>query len=179
MNCWKTINLSKDYGFHRLFFLSFLTAIIAFIVNFLLLQFIFSTNQLEDNGLIYVLVSAFLLYPLHQIIHISVLRMLGKKVHVRLKRRGFLPIITIKHCQLLSKQTAIFSVLSPLLTITTVLIILIMFFPSYIHYFSILLALNLGVCVTDLLYSYQFMKAPKRCYMEESNGGYDILIQKY
>jgi hypothetical protein len=178
MNCWKTINLSKDYGFHRLFFLSIITSVFAFILLFLFLQFIFSTNKLEDTGLFYFIICAALLFPIHQIIHIIVLGMLRKKIQFQTKKKWFIPIIRVKHCQLLSKNVAILTIFSPLFLVTSILLVLSTNYPSYIHYFSILAAVNIGICVTDLLYGYQFLKAPKQCYMEEVNGGYDILIQK-
>lgn len=176
MNCWKTINLSKDYGFQRLFFLSLLTSIIAFIVLYLSLHMLYHSKPLEDNGLVYVLIVAFLLVPGHKIVHIISLKLIGKKVRVKIKRKGFFPIITIKHSLLLSKTLALLTVLAPISFFSTILICLSIMFPAYLHYFTILLAINIGICVSDLLYSYQFLKAPGKCVLEEHNHGYDILI---
>jgi hypothetical protein len=176
MNCLKTINLSKDYGFHRLLFLSFLTTIMAFILLYLSLHMIYDSRPLEDNGLLYVMIVALLLVPGHQIIHITALKMVGKKVHTKIKRRGLFPIITIKHCGLLTKSTAILTVLAPIVFFSSILLFLGIMYPTYIHYFSILAAINIGICVSDLLYSYQIIKAPRKCMFEETNGGYDILI---
>jgi hypothetical protein len=178
MNCWKTINLSRDYGFHRLFFLSFLTSILAFILLFLVWNMIFDSKQLEDNGLLYVMIMAVLLLPGHQVVHLGALLLLRKKVQLKVQKIGIFPKVSIKYCELLSKPAAVLTVLAPLFFFSTILLILGLFFPQYIHYFSILAAINIGICVSDLLYSYQFMKAPKKCMLEENNGGYDILIQR-
>jgi hypothetical protein len=178
MTCWKTINLSKDYGFHRLFFLSFLIAIMAFIVLFLSLQLFFHSKPLEDNGLLYVMLVALLLVPGHQIIHIFALKMVGKKVKTKIKRRGLFPIITIKHCELLSKPVALLTILAPIMFFSIILLTFSILYPAYIHYVSILVAINIGICVSDLLYSYQILKAPRKCMLEENNGGYDIILHE-
>ncbi|WP_456276029.1 DUF3267 domain-containing protein [Bacillus sp. AK128] len=176
MTCWKTINLSKDYGFQRLIFLSFLISILAFIMLYLSLQLFFHSKPLEDNGLLYVLVAALLLVPGHQIIHIIALKLVGKKVKTKIVRRGLFPIITIKHCELLSKPLALLTILAPLTLFTFLLTVFSMMYPVYIHYVSILMAINIGICVSDIVYSYHIVKAPRKCMLEENNGGYDIIL---
>lgn len=176
MNCWKTINLSKDYGFHRLFFLSFLTSILAFIFLFLVWNMIFESKQLEDNGLMYVVIMAILLVPGHQFIHLTALWLFRKKVKLTVKKKGFLPVLSVKYCELLSKPVAVLTVLAPLILVSSITLLLSLIFPQYIHYFSILAAINFGICVSDIMYSYHFVKAPKKCFLEENKGGYDILI---
>ncbi|KAA0547524.1 DUF3267 domain-containing protein [Bacillus sp. BGMRC 2118] len=176
MNCWKTINLSKDYGFHRLFFLSFLTSILAFIFLFLVWNMIFESKQLEDSGLMYVVMIAILLIPGHQLIHLTSLWLFRKKVKLTVKKKGLFPYLTVKYCELLSKPVAVITVLAPLFTVSLILLSLSLLFPQYIHYFTILAAINFGICVSDIMYSYHFMKAPRKCFLEENKGGYDILV---
>jgi hypothetical protein len=134
------------------------------------------SKQLEDNGLFYVLIMAILLLPGHQIIHLAALLLLRKKVQI--KKKWFFPSVSVKYCELLSKPAAVLTVLAPLFFFSTILLGGSLMFPQYTHYFTILAAINIGICVSDLLYSYQFMKAPRKCMLEENNGGYDILIHK-
>ncbi|WP_246938843.1 DUF3267 domain-containing protein [Bacillus pinisoli] len=176
MTCWKTINLSKDYGFHRLFFLSFLISILAFIVMYVSMQLFFHSRPLEDNGLIYVCLIALLLVPGHQIIHIMALKLMGKKVQTKIVKKGIFPIITIKQCGLLSKPVALLTILAPIMFFSMVLFLFSLMYPAYMHYVSILIAINIGICVSDLLYSYHIFKAPRKCMLDENNGGYDIIL---
>ncbi|WP_099362464.1 DUF3267 domain-containing protein [Fredinandcohnia onubensis] len=179
MTCWKTINLSKDYGFHRIVLVSLISMFIAFILFYLPMNLMYSSIKLNEDGSIYFLLALLLIYPLHAALHVLPYWVTGKKLKVTFKwMYGIIPIVSTRSKDALSKPFIIFVMSTPFLLITTLMLGACVAFPVYIHYFSIIAAINFGLCVPDFIYLGQFIKAPRSCTVEEVEDGYDILIHK-
>ncbi|MEH7238389.1 DUF3267 domain-containing protein [Bacillus sp. JJ1562] len=177
MTCWKTINLSKDYGFHRIILISLISMFIAFILFYLPMNLLHSSTQLREDGAIYFLLALLLIYPLHATLHVLPFWITGKKLTLTFKwMYGIIPIVSTRSKHSLSKPFIIFVMGTPFLFITALMLCACVVFPGYIHYFSIIAAINFGLCVPDFIYLGQFIKAPRSCTVEEIEDGYDILI---
>ncbi|RFB18410.1 DUF3267 domain-containing protein [Bacillus sp. HNG] len=177
MTCWKTINLSKDYGFHRIILISLISMFIAFILFYLPLNLMYSSVELREDGAIYFLLALLLIYPIHATLHVLPFWISGKKLTVTFKwMYGIIPIVTTRSKHSLSKPFIICVMGTPFLFITALMLGGCVVFPGFIHYFSIIAAINFGLCVPDFIYLGQFVKAPRSCTVEEIEDGYDILI---
>ncbi|MDZ5470202.1 DUF3267 domain-containing protein [Bacillus sp. 31A1R] len=180
MNCWKTINFSKQYGTERLFVLSSLTTLFAFILLYVPVTYlIIPKNFFYDNHFVFFLIGLFLLYPLHKILHFLPVAHLGKIVKKQFEFRLFIfPIINIKVCEPISKNLFIFALLMPFIIINAVLISTCFLLPHYAHYFTILIAFHTGLCVSDFICFKNILTAPRHSFIEENDEGFEILISR-
>jgi hypothetical protein len=87
-----------------------------------------------------------------------------------------MPYIKIKTKKPFTKIQSYAVFLAPFIIITAASILLVYIFPSYYHYFSMLAAVNIGLCIPDFLYIKLIQRAPSQCQIEELENGYDILI---
>lgn len=149
---------------------------IAFILFYLPMNLMYSSIELKENGAIYFLLALLLIYPLHAALHVLPFWITGKKLKVTFKWVYGIPILMTRSKRSLSKPFIIFVMGTPFLFVTAFMFGACVVFPGYIHYFSIIAAVNFGLCVPDLIHLRQFIKAPKSCTVEEIEDGYDILI---
>lgn len=177
MTCWKTINLTKDYGFLRIIMISIMSMLIAFILFYLPMNLMYSSIEPKEDGTIYFLIALLLVYPLHEILHVLPFWITRKKITVTFKwMNGIIPTIITRSKNPLSKPFIILVKCTPFLLLSTLMIGACVLFPAFIHYFSIIAAVNFGLCVPDIICLGQFIKAPRSCTIEEIEDGYDILI---
>ncbi|MGG3926791.1 DUF3267 domain-containing protein [Metabacillus fastidiosus] len=178
MNCWKTINISKDYGFYRLSFLSILSMIIAFIIIYLPINFIFPTTHFKEVPFLLFIFLLIGLVPFHKFLHIVPLLLSGNRMTYQWKVYLFIPTIRVKPCYSTKKLYMLLSLMTPFITVTTLFTILGFHFPSYIHYFCIATAFHIGICISDFIFIKQILKAPRKCYIEEFEDSFEVLINK-
>ena len=179
MTCWKTFNLSRDYGHHRVTLLSLITMLIAFILLYLPLNLIYSSIYLNEDGALMFLFFLIAIFPLHHFLHAVPLWISRKKVKMKFKRLFFFcPVLSIRCCQSIPKKLSMIVYATPFFIVTSVILSASFMYPEYIHYFSIIGAINLGLCVTDFICINQFIKAPKMCVIEEIDDGFDILLHE-
>lgn len=176
MHCWKTINVKKQYGLDRLFLLSSLLVIVVFSFSYALLGIINDTNKSDEYFFLFLL--AFLsIYPLHKLFHYIPLFPNREKVKLLLdKQYKYLPTISIRIFEPISKNRFIFSLLAPFIFLNFVLISAAIVVPAFAHYFLILLAYHCGICLIDLVYVKNISKSPKSALIEETDTGFEILI---
>ncbi|MDX8364619.1 DUF3267 domain-containing protein [Cytobacillus sp. IB215665] len=177
MNCWKTINFSRDVGFHRIILISLLTMLSTFILFYLPLNLYYSSTKLHGDRFIYFIIALLMTIVFHKCLHAIPLILMRKKVKIELKWITIIPIFTVRFCNMISKTMSILVFLTPFVMFTSICLLLAVMFPSYIHYFSIIAAANLGLCVPDFICLKQFISAPKRSVIEEIEDGYDILVK--
>lgn len=179
MNCWKTINLSRDLGSHRLIIVSFLVMFAAFIMMYLPLSLINENTPLNDDQPLLFIFSLFILIPFRLICYAIPAWIGFKKIKVKMNMFSrFFPTFKIEFSYSVAKPLKIISILAPTLFITIPLVIASIYFPEYMHYVSIIAAVNIGLSVTDFIYVYILIKAPRHCFVEETNNSFDILIQQ-
>lgn len=178
MNCWKTINMSKDFGFYRLSFLSVISMIIAFIIIYLPINLLFPQVHFKEGPFLLFILLLFGLVMLHKFLHIIPLLLSGNRMTYQLKFYSFIPTIRIKPCYSTKKLDMLLSLIAPFIIITLSLTLLGIQFPFYMHYFCMATAFHIGICIPDFIFINQIIKAPKKCYIEEYDDGFEVLIDK-
>lgn len=179
MNCWKTINLSKEYGTHRIYLVSLLTGLLSFIFLYLAFSMIHQPETFKDHGLLPLLLGTAAIPALHKLTHIVPLLLIKKRVKINWKRSfRFFPSLSFLTKSKMSKPTSLIILLAPTFFLTLPGVVASYFFGEYFAYFLIVTAFNIGYSSTDFLYIYQMLKAPKRCVVENAKDGYDILVQR-
>jgi len=178
MNSWKTVNFSKQYGSQRMHFLSSLTMVLCFIIFYVPAQYLFESNALYDNYFILFVIALWMIYPLHKFFHFLPVAHLGNTIQKTIKLKyGCIPIIQIKICEPISKRLFMLALLLPFMMVNTILIGACFFFPHYVHYFTMLLAFHVGICLPDILCAKNVITAPNHSYIEENDEGIAILLQ--
>ncbi|WLR42839.1 DUF3267 domain-containing protein [Bacillus carboniphilus] len=179
MNCWKTINLSKDIGLYKIYFLSLIVMFFSFIAVYLPLNLIFQGIHLREDNFIYLVLFFIVLVPIHKLLHILPLWLRFQKVNIQVKWSNmFIPIFRTKACRAVTKRLLLISLMTPFIVISILFMACIILFPNYFHYFSIALAFHIGCCVPDFVCINQMIRAPRFCMIEEVEDGYDILVRQ-
>ena len=179
MNCWKTINFTKQYGSQRLLFLSSITMLITFILLYVPIAYFFVPTSFYDNHFIILLCGLGLIYPLHKFLHYLPLAHTGSKVMKQIDWKfGFYPIINIRVKEPIGKYLFLLALFLPFFVITASLIIACFSLPNYGHYFTILIAFHIGLSVPDIICGKSILSAPKQAYIEENDEGFEILVCK-
>jgi hypothetical protein len=178
MNCWKTINLSKDIGIHRILLISMLTMIVVFILTYLPINLLLPNVHLEDGHFLMFVLLLVSMIPIHKLLHTFPLLISGCRVSLKIKFYYLLPILQIKACHSIKKSNMLLSLLAPFIFITTALFLGSLYFPAYIHYLCIAMAFHIGLCVPDFIFIKHLLFAPKMCLVEEFEDGYEVLVQK-
>ncbi|MBO8156180.1 MAG: DUF3267 domain-containing protein [Bacillaceae bacterium] len=179
MNCWKTINITRQIGIERLYLLSVIFGMISFIFLFLPYSIFHQEEAIKDIGMLPMIVIMLILPMLHNLAHIIPLGILNNKFKLQWKLKyRFIPMFSYQTMTSLSKKTTMFMWLAPTLLITAPCLVLAALFPGYYPYLLVFAAVNIGLSFTDFLYIKQFLHAPKKCIIENARDGYDILIKK-
>ncbi|WLR51473.1 DUF3267 domain-containing protein [Bacillus tianshenii] len=179
MSCWKSINLSKDYGLPRISILSMLVMLGSFICIYLPMSMVYTTVELKDNHVLAFLSGILLVPAAHQLLHVLPAWLMFKKATLKLKKKYGIPVLSVRFYQSMSKPLSILCLGTPLVLLTSLFMIGSYILPHYMHYFAMMSAFNIGLSVTDVIYLLLFLKAPRRCYIENDNDGFDILIKNY
>ncbi|APH06049.1 DUF3267 domain-containing protein [Bacillus weihaiensis] len=178
MNCWKTISLSKDVGMYRILFISLLTSIFVFIVTYLPINLLFSKVHLKDGHFLLFILLILCMIPAHKFLHAIPLLLSGCRVSMKINYYFHLPSMQINACKSIKKRQMMLSLMTPFLFFTVLFIAGSLWLPSYMHYFSIAMAIHIGLCVPDFIFTKHVLFAPKLSYIEAFEDGYEILVQK-
>lgn len=176
MNCWKTINVKKEYGFHRLFTFAALAGLGVFTVFYILLNFLY-TSPLSDGHFFAFILAVLSVYPLHKMFHF--LPLIGSRECLQFilrKQLLLLPGISLHIKEPVPKTRFLLALLSPVVLLNGLIILMSILFPAYIHYFAILLAYHCSLCLTDLVYVRHLHRTPKHALIEETETGFEILV---
>jgi hypothetical protein len=176
MNCFKAINLIRDYGKLRLGLMSTLFSLTYFIVYFMLFRMFHSETIYMQTGLLPILSLALVIIPMHTLLHCIPIWLTGKRAWMVLAdyRYSF-------YCRIpdvLPKKTALFAVSFPLVVITSIALVGPLAFPEYLHVFAIVSTLNMFYCLKDLIYIFHLWNAPKDSYLEDSPTGFQIIVRR-
>ncbi|KUP09156.1 hypothetical protein Q73_03520 [Bacillus coahuilensis m2-6] len=176
MHCLKSVNIYKYYGFHRIFLLSLIVSFLVFSVIYVPLVLAFSSTLYDSHFILFVL-GWIALYPLHKMVHLLPLLPVFKFVKIDAHIQfGFIPFFSIRIKEPIAKNLFICSLFSPFIVINTVLLLMCLAFPHYVHYIAILLAYHVGMCSSDFLYMKHILSTPKNAKIEDTNKGCEILV---
>lgn len=177
MNCWKTINLSKDVGSQRILFISTLTMVFVFILTYLPINLLLPNVHFKDQHFLLFILLLVSMIPIHKLLHVFPLILCGCRVSLKIKYYYLLPIFQIRTCDCVKKGNMIVSLFFPFFIFTAILFLSSIYFPAYVHYLCIALAFHIGLCVPDFILIRHILFAPKTCFIEEFEDGYEVLVQ--
>ncbi|UFU00484.1 DUF3267 domain-containing protein [Radiobacillus kanasensis] len=177
MNCWKSINISKDFGNNRIYLISMIMGLLSFIILYLPLSIIHDSSNVRDYGLFPLLFGLLILPLAHKVTHLIPLLIMNKKIKVKWKnKKKNLPNFSFRTHGKMSKSTSLFVLLSPTVMITFPCIVGSYFIADFFAYFLLFAAINIAFSLEDFLYTAHLIKAPRKCMIENAQDGYDILI---
>ncbi|WP_174616206.1 DUF3267 domain-containing protein [Virgibacillus ihumii] len=180
MNCWKSININKEFGLNRLYLLSFLIGLAVFIFLYMPISIIHGTVEIYDYGIIPLLIALFLLPTIHSFMHVLPLIMMNKRAKLVFKRKNKLfPIINYYTKKHLTKKASIVVAIAPTMFLTIPGLMGSFLFVHYHVYFLIFTAFHIGITLTDFLYVFNIVKAPKHSYIESTDDEISILVKAY
>lgn len=177
MNCWKSVNVQREVGMNRIYLLSFLVGVLSFIFLFLPFAAIHQGYTLKDQGIFPLLIGLTLLPIVHKIVHFIPLLVTKRtfKLKCRFNKMKF-PIISVLSKASMSKRTSIITLLAPTVFLTLPGLIASYLYIDYFAYFLIFSSVNIGISYTDFIYTGKFIRAPRKCIVENDGTGYDILV---
>lgn len=181
MNCWKSINLAKDFGRNRLFLMSSLITLFSFILLYVVITMAQgSTAKVSEIGILPFFLFLMLLPMVHSSMHILPLILMNKRMKIvfKFKNRCF-PVFYYYTKYHLTKKAYLLATIAPTALLTIPGVVASYYFYSYSVYILLLTSVNIGIAFIDLLYICQLWKAPKCSLIEnnEDGNGLDILIQ--
>lgn len=176
MHCWKSINKSKQYGRSRIRMLSLLFMLCCFILIYPIFSF-FAVNNLSDRYALLFIAGIILLYPIHKLLHFIPLLAVAKRTSFTLKARNYLAF-DIMLIAPLRKRLFIIVLITPFLLISTTLLIGCILLPIYAHYFIILFSFHFGLCASDFIMLKNILQSPHRCFIEENEESFEILVDQ-
>jgi hypothetical protein len=178
MNCWKTFNIAKQYGSQRLLILSSLTMLFSFIILYVPITYL-TVSPLKSNYFFLLVISIVCMYPVHKLFHYLPIAHLGNHVKKCIEISwGVMPIIHIRVHEPIRKWLFLLALFFPFLMIGLFIFFGFLLFPNYSHYFTILLAFHIGLCVSDFICAKNVLLAPNHSYIEENDEGFEILVNK-
>ncbi|MBN8233637.1 DUF3267 domain-containing protein [Halobacillus kuroshimensis] len=179
MNCWKSVNINKEFGLNRVYIMSILTGLLSFLILYLPFSMIHATHDMNDHGFIPLLVILFFLPSIHRLMHMLPLMLSYKRLRVHFKfRKRCVPTFSYQCKTRLSKPMSMTMALAPTFLITVPTLVMSYVFPNYFAYLVLFASVNIGLSFSDFLYVSHFAKAPKKCIIENAKDGYDILIHQ-
>ena len=166
MHCWKSINMNREYGTFKIILLSLMTMLLSFLTIFTAASVSLSRQEYRDDHAFLFLIALLLLGPLRKGLQVTLLSLLQGKV---------MPF-SGKVTEPVGKYVYIFALMAPSVSISLIILICAFQFPSYAHYCAILISIHIGFCVPAFLRLYHLLHSPQKCYVEENEEGYEILI---
>ncbi|MEC5423699.1 DUF3267 domain-containing protein [Virgibacillus sp. C22-A2] len=180
MNCWKSINLTKEFGHSRLYIVSFLIGLLSFIFLYVPISIAQGTNHTNEAGFLPFIISLILLPTLHSLMHILPLILMKKRLKIIYKGKNkILPILNYYTKFHLTKKASLIVALAPTLLITIPGIAASYLFIDYSVYILLFTCVHIGITFIDFLYVLYIVKAPKKAFIENGNDGFDILIKSH
>lgn len=176
MHCWKSINKNKQYGRSKIWMLSLLLMMGCFIFIYPIFSF-FTVNNLSDKHALLFVLGIILLYPIHKLLHFIPLLLVAKSTTFTLKFKKYFAVDIMLNSPL-SKSLFLFVLLTPFLVISSALIIGSILFPIYAHYFIILFSFHFGLCTSDFIMLKNILQSPQRCFIEENDESFEILVEQ-
>lgn len=179
MNCWKSVNMDKEYGQERRYFVSFLLGLFVFMLLYVPISIIHHKAFTNDAAFLPFAITFMLLPTIHSLLHLVPCILLGRSIRIvqRWKFKIF-PVFyfcTKKH---LSKTVSLLVTLAPTVIFTVPTLVASLMFKEIYVYTLILTATNIGLSLKDFIYAGHLLRAPKRSVIANRTCGLDILIKQ-
>lgn len=176
--CWKSVNITRDFGRTRLAIVSISAAILFFLFFYLFLSSFVEITTVNQYGIFPFIVGLFLVPLIHKLLHCLPIWLCGKRAILTIKRTAKVPILFCYIPNKISKRLCITSSLFPLFTFTLFSTIGAIYSPEHLPYLAIYATINFGLSVYDIIYVNHLIKAPKSSFIEDHLDGFHILLNK-
>lgn len=178
MNCWKSVNITKEFGLSRLYLVSFLTGLLAFIFLYVPFSILQGDIHVNESGIVPFILGLVLLPTIHSFMHILPLIMMNKSVKFIYKTKNKkLPVFTYYTKSQLTKKVSLMVALAPTILITIPGIAASYMVADFYVYILLFTSVHIGISFIDFLYVVHIAKAPKKSFIENDRNGFDILIK--
>lgn len=118
-----------------------------------------------------------MIYPIHKLLHFLPLMRFRSRLRFSIEKHfNIIPVLAMRIHEPILKSRYIVALIVPFMALNSILIVGAIIFPTFRHYFAILLAYHCGLCVMDLLYVKHLIRSPKQALIEETDKGFEILI---
>lgn len=176
MQCWKSINIKRQYGYDRIFLIS--SFIVFLVFSFMYIGITFFVDSGSSSEYFFIFLLSFLaVYPVHKLLHyLPLASQKGRVRIIRYNQYRIVPMFVIRICEPIQKQRFILALLLPFLCLSTLFLVGMLMFPAFAHYFLLLFAYHCGMSVMDLIYVKELIHSPKKAWIEEIEDGYEILV---
>ncbi|OLO36437.1 hypothetical protein BTR23_15330 [Alkalihalophilus pseudofirmus] len=178
MFCWKSVNITREFGNTRLKIVSITSAILFFLIYYLFLSSFIDVTNVNQYGVLSFIIGLFLVPLIHKLLHCVPIWLCGKKAKLTIKKRKFMPILFCFIPNTISKRLCITASLFPLIMITTITTIGSIVSPEHLPYFVIYSAINFGLSIYDIIYVNYLIRAPKSSFIEDHYDEFHILLNR-
>ncbi|WP_249870176.1 DUF3267 domain-containing protein [Oceanobacillus saliphilus] len=178
MNCWKSINITKEIGQTRLVLISSIIGILSFLLLYVPISLFHGTTQINDAGILPLLIGLIMLPSLHSFMNILPLFFMRKRIKIyftsKVKWYPTFHYYTKTH---LSKTESLLVGFAPTLLITIPGLAASFIFTDFYGYILIFTCIHIGITVIDFLFLQHVIKAPKKAFIQNVHDGFDILLK--
>ncbi|WP_164669576.1 DUF3267 domain-containing protein [Virgibacillus doumboii] len=180
MNCWKTVNLNKEFGINRLYLLSFLIGLLTFIFLYVPFSVMHNSVNINEFGIFPLMIALFFLPIIHAFMHILPLNMMNNRAKLLYSRKNVLfPYVNYYTKKPVPKKVSLLAAFAPTMFITIPGIMATYIFAEYYVYFLLFTSVHIAITFTDFLYIINISKAPKQSLIENNNNEFAILIKSH
>lgn len=178
MNCWKSVNITREFGMNRLYMVSFILGLLSFIFLYVPFSIFHGDIHVNESGIIPLFIGLIFLPTIHTFMHILPLIIMNKRVKLKYKKsKKVLSLFTYYTKGHVTKKATLAALLTPTVFITIPGVIASYIFADYYVYLLLFTAVHIGMSFIDFLSVLYIAKAPKAAFVENSNNGFDILIK--
>ncbi len=176
LQCWKTINVQKQYGHDRIFLFSTIFVLIVFSVFYISMT-AYKDNPVSDRLFSLFALSFLMIYPVHKFLHFLPIMRYRNRLRFSIEKQfKIFPVLSMRIHEPILKSRYVIALMLPFIVMNSILIVGAIIYPAFRHYFAILLAYHCGLCVIDLLYVKHLIRSPKKALIEETDKGFEILV---
>lgn len=178
MNCWKSYNFKKEIGLHRLYLISTLIGILAFIILYVPYSIIHDSIKVNEFGIIPLMIATFLLPAIHSFIHVFSLKILNKRAKIGMEHNfKWIPIFTYYTKTHVTKKVSLLSACAPTIFVTIPGLAACFIFAEFFVYILLFTSLHIGITFIDFWYIHHVIRAPRQSFIQKDKDGFDILLK--
>ncbi len=123
LQCWKTINVQKQYGHNRIFLFSTIFVMMVFSVFYISMT-AYKDNPVSDRLFPLFTLSFLMIYPIHKLLHfLPIMRFRNRLRFSIVKQFKILPVLSMKIHEPILKSRYIVALLLPFILLNSILII--------------------------------------------------------
>ncbi|WP_067729808.1 DUF3267 domain-containing protein [Oceanobacillus damuensis] len=179
MNCWKSINITKEIGHIRLFLISLIIGVLSFLLLYVPISLLHGTTSFNESGIFPLILGILLLPVLHSFMNILPLLVIRKRIKICIKSKfKWYPTLYFNTETHLSKLESLLVGLAPTVFISMPGLLASFVFTDFYGYILIFTCTHIGITFIDFLFLRHVIRAPRRAFIQNVHDGFDILLKE-